>query len=181
MRKQWINTVCAAMLVSGATGLVAAPPAFAESAAYARSDGEFVEHARAINELELRLGRLATERGVSSDIKAMGQKMLQKHTELGQQLADLAKQLGAAQAVALSPDDRATLDRVTAQSAATFDAVFKRTVDDIHRRELTLYRDEVGRASNTNLRELAQRRVAKLEETIAQAEKASHSAKKQDW
>jgi putative membrane protein len=181
MRKQWIHALCAGMLLSGAVALVPSSPARAEQTQYANSDREFLEHALATNELELQLGRLATERAASPEVKAMGQKMVQKHTELGQQLAELARQSGGSANPALSSDQRATVDRVASQSGAAFDSVFKQTVDAEHRKELAMYRDEASRATSPKLRDLAERRVAKLQETITQSDKPSEKPQKHDW
>ena len=114
----------------------------------------------------------------------MGKKMVEKHTELGQQLAELARQAGGTGKAVLSPDQRATYDRVASRSGSALDTAFKEVVDAGHVKELAMYRDEVSRAKSPALRELAQRRVAKLEETVAQAKAPAPKPRtepKQDW
>jgi hypothetical protein len=73
-----------------------------------RNDREFVEKALAINGEEVQLGRLATERASTPEVKAMGEKMVQNHTRLGQQLGDLGAPLGVSGAPAPSPEQRET-------------------------------------------------------------------------
>ena len=82
----------------------------------------------------------------------------------------LAQQSGGSGNPELSPEQRAIYDRVASQSGIAFDATFKQTVDAGHVKELAMYRDEVSRAANPRLRALAEGRVAKLQETVAQAE-----------
>jgi putative membrane protein len=147
---------------------------------YESADQEFLEQALGVNQLELQLGRLAAERATTPDVKAMGQKMVEKHTELGQQLAELARQSGGSGKAELSSDQRAIVDRVASQSGSGFDSVFKMVVDAGHVKELAMYRDEVSRAASPKLRELAERRVTKLQETVAQAE-APKNKPKHDW
>jgi hypothetical protein len=72
------------------------------------------------------------------------------------------------------------LDRVASQSGSVFDTLFKQTVDAGHIQELGMYREEVTRAVNPQLRELAQLRVVKLQEAVAKAE-APKQQPKRDW
>jgi putative membrane protein len=181
MRTTLINLgLCAGLLWSGSAALADRSPAPATQ--QANSDQEFLDKALGVNQLELQLGQLAAQKGTTAEVKAMGKKMVEKHTELGNQLADLARHAGGSGKAALSSDQRATYDRVAAQSGSALDAAFKDVVDAGHIKELAMYRDEVGRAKSPALRELAQRRVAKLEETVAQSKAAKPSAEpKQDW
>jgi putative membrane protein len=165
-------------LSSGAALVQASPAQVAKS--QARSDQDFLEQALGVNELELQLGRLAGERAIAPELKAMGQKMVEKHTELGQQLSKLAQTSGGSGKAVMSADQRATLDRVASQSGRAFDTVFKQTVDAGHIQELVMYREEVSSAVNPQLRELAQLRVVKLQEAVAEAE-APKQQPKHDW
>jgi len=166
-RTRWIHAgLCAGLLLSTGVALaLGAPP---ESPAQrVESDRAFLKQALGVNELELRLGRLATERATTSELKAMGKKMVQKHTEFGQQLSELAKQSGISGDAEMSPDQQETLTRVESQSGREFDTAFKQTVDEGHVKELAMYRDEVSRAANPQLRVLAEQRVATLQKSMA--------------
>ena len=178
MRTTLIQLLCSGLLLSG--GLACAEKTASPPAQTERGDREFLDKALGVNQLELQLGQLAAERGTAADVKAMGKKMVEKHTELGKQLAALAQASGTP---ALSAEQRATYERVAAKSGAAFDATFKDVVDAGHVKELAMYRDEVARAKSTALRELVQKRVAKLEETVAQAKTPAKpkSEPTQDW
>ena len=180
MRANWIHTgLCAGMLLSG--GIVLAAPAVSGADEQSQNgDREFLEQALGVNRLELQLGQLATERATTSEIKAMGAKMVQNHTELGRTLTELCRQSGGAGDASMSSEQGAIYDRVASQSGGAFDVVFKQTADAGHVKELAMYRDEVERAVNPQLRELAQRRVVKLQETVAQAETPKRKPK-HDW
>jgi len=156
--------LCAAMVMSSA-GVLAAeaypPPKAAEG------DQAFLKQALGVNELELRLGRLAAERASTPELKAMGQRMVQKHTELGGKLSELARQAGASGDAELSPEQQETLARVESQSGSAFDAAFKETVDSGHVKELAMYQDEVSHAASPQLRALAEQRVTALQQSMA--------------
>jgi putative membrane protein len=185
MRTKLINLgLCTGLLLTGGVAVADRSPADAAQTQRENGDREFLEKALGVNQLELELGQLATQRATTAEVKAMGQKMVEKHTELGQQLAELARQAGGSEKAALSSDQRAIYERVASQSGNALDTVFKEVVDAGHVKELAMYRDEVGRAKSPALRELAQRRVAKLEETVAQAKAPAPKPKaepKQDW
>jgi putative membrane protein len=180
MRKGWINAGLLVGVLSGGPVLAKVTPAPTGTGQRENSDRAFLEQALRVNQLELQLGRLAAERGTTAEVKATGQKMVQKHTELGQQLVSLAMQSGASPDVVLTPEQRATFDSVASQSGSAFDAVFMQTVDAGHVKELAMYRDEVSRAANPELRSLVERRVAKLQETVAQTD-TPKTKRKHDW
>lgn len=179
---RWMNAgLCAGLLLSGGVVLAEQPPSNATSASYKNNgDREFLEQALGVNQLELQLGRLAAARATTAEVKAMGEKMVQRHTELGQQLSDLSRQSGGSGNPQLSAEQRAINDRVASQSGAAFDATFKQTVDAGHVKELAMYRDEVSRAANPQLRAFAENRATKLQESVAQADSAKKK-QKHDW
>jgi putative membrane protein len=183
MRTNWIKTgLFVGLLLSGGVAFADARPAGSAATQHENGDQEFLEQALGVNQLELQLGQLATKRATTAEVKAMGTKMVEKHTELGQQLAALARQAGGSGEPKLSSDQRAIYDRVASQSGGAFDPVFKEVVDAGHVKELAMYQAEASRATSPELRDLAQRRAAKLKETVAQAEASKPKpAPSQDW
>jgi putative membrane protein len=130
------------------------------------SDQEFVERALAVNEGEVQLGQLATERSGTPDVKTTGEKMVQNHTQLGQQLGGLASQLGASPTAELSAEQRDTLARLRAVPGSEFDPAFKQAVDEGHVKELAMYRDWLARTDNPQIRKLAAGRVEALQKSL---------------
>jgi putative membrane protein len=151
-----------ALLWSGVAGAGAAPTT--------TGDGEFLKQALGVNQLELQLGKLAAQRASSPEVKASGAKMVENHTKLGQQLGELAREAGVAPTPQLTAEQRATYDRVAAESGARFDAAFTQTVDAGHVKELAMYRTEASRAESPKLRAFAEQRVSALEKAVADAE-----------
>ncbi len=166
MRKTgWLKSLLLTGLLSGPI-LAQAAPAAAPQAQPSQSDQEFLKRAIAINEEEVQLGHLASERASTQEVKSMGEKMVQNHTRLGQQLSDLAAPLGVSGAPEVSPDQRETLAGLRALPRSEFDPAFKRTVDEGHVKELALYRDELGRTDNPQLRALSEARVEALQKSL---------------
>jgi putative membrane protein len=166
-RKSWAKAgLCAALLWSGAARAEAPGPAARPRDAGA--DREFLQQALGVNELEVDLGRLAAERATSPDVRASARRMVDKHGQLAQRLAELAREAGAPATAELSPEQRATLEEVRSTSGRAFDEAFRRTVDAGHVRELAMYEAEVPRAASPRLRALAEQRVSDLRKAVAQ-------------
>lgn len=162
---------CAALLLATSSAWAQGlPPRQAEPTT---ADRAFLERALGVNELELRLGRLAAERAASPDVKAMGQKMVEGHGALKRRLAELARHAGASGEAALTAEQQETFARMEAQTGAAFDDAFGKTIDAGHVNELAMYRDEVSRAASPQLRSLAEERVAKLEQAVAKQQQAT--------
>ena len=111
----------------------------------------------------------------------MGEKMVQKHTQLAQQLGELAQINPASEPPTLTADQQKTVARLAAVSDPEFDGSFKSTVGAGHVDELAMYRDEVSRAADPRLRALATGRVTALEQSLASASQASVPPQKRGW
>jgi putative membrane protein len=170
-RTRWIviGGCTGLLLLAGGSVLAKDRPAGAGTQP-ATGDREFLTRALGVNELELQLGRVAAERSSTPELRAKAQKMVDNHTKLGRQLHDLAQQEGLTGEPALSAEQSKMLAKVKSQPASDFDAVFKQTVDSGHVEELAMYRSEVSRAANPQLRELAEQRVASLEQAVSAAQ-----------
>jgi len=158
-----------------------APQQTPPASAAAPADRGFLVRALGVNQTELVLGRMAIERGTTPEVKAMGEKMVQKHTQLAQQLGELAQINPASEPPTLTADQQKTVSRLAAVSDAEFDRSFKSTVAAGHVDELAMYREEVSRAADPRLRALATGRVTALEQTLASASQASVAPQKRGW
>lgn len=163
-RTGWLKAVLFAGLLSGPTLLTQAAPATASQA-----DKAFLGRAWAINEEEVQLGHLATQRASTPEVKAMGEKMVQNHTRLGQQLGELGAPLGVTGAPALSADQRQTIASLRALPESEFDPAFKRAVNNLHTRELELNRAAIGRIDDPQLRAYSEGRVEALQKSPGMA------------
>src|SRR5580658_5069637 len=70
-------------------------------------DQEFVRKALEGGAAEVQLGQLAQQKSQSDDVKQFGEKMVQDHTQLGDQvMKPIAKQLGVTEPKGLSKKDK---------------------------------------------------------------------------
>lgn len=160
-----VGAFASALLWVGAAGAQSPAPAAAQDL----GDQRFLSDALGVNQLELRLGQLAVERATSPQVKSDAEKMVAKHSSLGQQLSDLSRKAGGTGEARMTPDQERTLAAMQSQPAGSFDATFKKTVDDGHVKELAMYEAEVDRAHDPALRDLATERVGALRKSLAGA------------
>jgi putative membrane protein len=159
MRFKTATRLCiAALLVGGAASAQAAP-----------AEQSYVQRAQTINQAELALGQLAQQRGRSDEVKQMARTIVERHSALSAQLAELARARAIATANAPSPEDEQVHDRLAKLSGRSFDEAFEQAVTDAHQRELALHRGELERGGDAGLRGYAQSRVSALEASMAQA------------
>jgi putative membrane protein len=182
---QWMTAgICAGLLFSARASFAdgVSPSTTQTPSAPAPTDKAFLVRALGVNQLELMLGQMAVKRAAAPEVRAMGEKMVQKHTEFGRQLSDLAQIAPTSEAPKLSADQQRTYVRLASLSGTDFDKSFKETVNAGHVQELAMYREEVGHAVDPRLVALAQGRVATLEKSMANAVQAMNVApKKHDW
>jgi putative membrane protein len=169
---KWINAAfCAGLLLPTSASFAdgVSPSTTPSPTVAATTDTQFLVRALGVNQLELVLGRMAIKRATTSEVKAMGEKMVKKHTALGRQLSELA-QVDPTSVSELSVDQQKTVARLASLSEYDFDKAFKDTVGAGHVQELAMYREEVARAADPRLRTLAQDRVTALEQSMASAQ-----------
>lgn len=105
------------------------------------TDTQFARKAMEANLTEVQLGNLAIEKG-SSDVKKIGQMMVQDHQELFDQLKPVASKIGVAAPATLSADDRALLASLKAKSGQQFDDAYIEAVMDRHRADVVAFGNE---------------------------------------
>ncbi len=180
----WMSAgMLAGLLFSAGPSLAdGVPPRATQASTTAPADRRFLLRALGVNETEIGLGRMASQRGTTPEVRAMGEKMVQRHTELARQLRELAQIDPAAEPPTLTATQQETVARLAAVPEYEFDRSFKETVGAGHVDELAMYREEVSRAADPRLRALAAVRVTALEQSMASAgPAASVPPKKRGW
>ncbi|BDG05009.1 DUF4142 domain-containing protein [Anaeromyxobacter oryzae] len=160
----------AAMLISAGAAHAGQEPSAVEQAVRATpAERSYAQSAQTINQAELALGQLAQRRGSSNEVKQMARTMVERHSALSAQLADLARERAIATGNHPSTEDNQVYDRLATLSDSSFDEAFEQAVADVHTRELALHRAELERGADAGLRSYAQSRVSALEASMAQA------------
>jgi putative membrane protein len=120
------------------------------------SDQAFVSKALQGGNAEVQLGQLAQQKAQSSDVKDFGQKMVQDHTQLGEQMKPIAQQLGVKEPKELSKKDRQLMAKLQGLSGQQFDEAYIQAMVKDHKQDLKEFKQAADMTQNPNLKQVAQ-------------------------
>ena len=103
------------------------------------SNQDFIDRASSSNTFEIAAGNLAMIKGVSADVKAYGQHMVNDHTTVGAEMVALASHKGWSVPINLQPKELANLDSLTRATGAAFDALFAKKMVVSHQEAVDLF------------------------------------------
>ncbi len=130
------------------------PSAAAQPVDQAQKDKMFVHKAAEGGLDEVQLGQLATQRSNNADVKAFGQKMVDDHTMLNNNMKPIADKLGVMVPDHLNKKDQAKYDQLSALSGDAFDQAYVKDMVEDHRKDLREFRHESMTAADPQLKEV---------------------------
>jgi putative membrane protein len=129
-----------------------------------KADAEFIRDVDAGHFLEIRLGRLAREKGRDPAVKRFGEKMEQDHTALQRQWSSMASRNGMNLKSGMGPNHRAKLDRLEKVSGRAFDRAYMTLEIQNNQDYLNYWRKEGRAAHSAPVRQLVNQGIPTLEE-----------------
>src|SRR5258708_37098481 len=93
---------------------------------------------------EVKLGQLAAQKGSSDDVKAFGQKMVEDHTRLNLEIAQVADSMGVMLPKSMNKEDQAEYDKLNALSGNDFDIEYLTFMVKDHHKDLHEFRMEAA-------------------------------------
>ncbi|MEI9980053.1 MAG: DUF4142 domain-containing protein [Edaphobacter sp.] len=93
---------------------------------------------------EVKLGQLAVQKGSSDEVKAFAQKMVDDHTALNNDMAQLADSMGIMLPKAMNKDDQAEYDKLKSLSGNDFDIEYLTFMVKDHHKDLHEFRMEAA-------------------------------------
>jgi putative membrane protein len=119
------------------------------------SDKKFVKTALQGGMAEVDLGQLASQKG-NSDVKQFGEKMVQDHTKLGDQMKGVAQQVGVTPPTMVTPADKALKTKLEALSGDSFDKAYIKAMVKDHEKDLSEFQKESTIGSSMAVKDAAQ-------------------------
>jgi putative membrane protein len=141
----------------------------------AMNDQAFVRKALEGGDAEVQLGQLAQQKSQSDDVKQFGQKMVQDHTQLGEQIKPIAKQLGVTEPKGLSKKDKQLLAKLEGLSGQQFDQEYIRAMVRDHRQDLKEFKNEAQMAQDPNVKQAAQQGADVISQHLQMIEQIAQS------
>ncbi len=112
---------------------------------------------------EVHFGQLAAQKASSDDVKKLGQKLVDDHTMLDNDLKAAADELGVRTPAKMSKEDQDDFDKLSALSGTDFDKAYLTYALKAHRRDLHEFRAEVTQTNDPQIKEA----IAGMEATVA--------------
>jgi putative membrane protein len=119
------------------------------------SDQAFVAKALEGGDAEVQLGQLAQQKSQSDDVKQFGQRMVQDHTQMGEQMKPIAKKLGVSEPKGPSKKDKKLMATLEGLSGPQFDQEYIKVMVKDHQQDLKEFKDEAQMSQDPNLQQAA--------------------------
>jgi putative membrane protein len=164
----------AAMVLALAACSSAPPPAPAPVAppapALSETDTTFINQAALGGMAEVQFGQLAAQKAGRSQVRDFAQKMVSDHTQLNQQLMQLAQAKGVTPPTELDPAHQAILARLQRERGATFDRDYMRGQIADHQATIALFQRESQEGTDPDLKNLAAQALPTLQQHLQMAQ-----------
>jgi putative membrane protein len=121
-----------------------ASAAGASSATLSNADRKFAREAAQGGLAEVELGRLATQKGQSDQVKQFGQRMIDDHTKANDQLKSVAAKDNITVPTSIDAKDQALKDKLSGLSGAEFDRNYMRSMVKDHEKDISEFQKEAN-------------------------------------
>lgn len=138
---------------------------------------QFITFAAQGGMAEVQLGQLAQQKAENPQVKQFGQRMVTDHTQLNNQLMQVAQQIGVQPPTQLNEDHRDTLQKLEKRSGAAFDRAYIDNMVDDHQRDLRRFKNQAQDGDNPQVKNLAQQAVPILQQHLQMAQQIQASLK----
>ena len=141
------------------------------SATTTPADKKFLHKAAEGGYAEIQLGQLAVQKGSSDDVKKFGQKMVDDHTALNDQMKPFADAAGLQPPTKLSSKDQAEYDKLNGMSGDAFDKEYLAYMVKDHHMDLRDFRKEEATATDPSLKDAVSKGKTVIKEHTDMVEK----------
>jgi putative membrane protein len=133
------------------------------------SDKKFVREAAQGGMAEVELGKLATEKASSPEVKKFGQRMVDDHSKANDQLKEVASSQGISLPSKLSAKDEMTKERLSKLSGERFDKAYMSDMVKDHTQDVADFQQEANSASDPAVKEFAEKTLPVLKSHLREA------------
>jgi len=118
-------------------------------------DAQFLVNAAAINMEEIKLGQLAQQRGMSNDIKSLGQTMVEAHTKALSDLKSLAQSKSVSLPDSATKDANDDWDKLQKAKGTDFDRKYCDMMVDGHKDAIDKFEKAASDATDPQIKQWA--------------------------
>jgi len=140
------------------------------------ADHQFVMEAARGGMAEVDLGKLASEKAQSPQVKQFGERMAQDHGKANDELKSLAQQKNITLPTELDSKHQSTHDKLAKLSGAQFDRAYMQEMLQDHRKDVNEFRKESQSGKDPEVKAWAAKTLPTLEEHMRLAQSISGAA-----
>jgi len=145
----------------------------AMSNALSSGDRDFMMKAAVGGMEEVELGRLATQKAASNDVKQFGQRMADDHSKAGNELRSLATQKNVTLPAALDKQHQDDVDKLSKLSGAAFDREYMSMMVKDHVEDVAEFEREAASGADSDVKQWAGRTVPTLRQHLQMAQETA--------
>lgn len=157
-------------VVMGTVLAMSAGSALAGKAAVPSQDQRFVMATAGVGIAEVELGKLASEKATSPDVKSFGQRMATDHSKAGDELKTLAQNKGITVPTEMDAKHKALRDRLMKMSGEAFDHAYIAAMVDGHRQAVTAFRTEARTGKDADIKAWSEKTLPTIEDHLKVAQ-----------
>ena len=129
-------------------------------------DAGFLRYAAADGLFHVEAGKLAVQRASSEDVKKFGQHAIDHHSQINDELMNLAKTKGVMLPKKMTKKEREALDKIAKLSGPDFDKAYIKMEESHHSKDLSAFQKEAKDGKDPDVKAWAAKIVPTIEEHL---------------
>jgi putative membrane protein len=144
-----------------------------------KPDAKFAVAAADGGMLEVQLGKLAIEKGTTTQIKKLGALMVKDHSKANEELAAKAKEKNITLPATLSDKCQKTLADLSEKNGKAFDKAYADLMVSDHKEDIGEFKKEAENGNDSTMTQWARATIPTLEHHLSMSEQAKKSTDKE--
>lgn len=132
-------------------------------------DRDFLMDAAMGGLMEVELGRIAAQKGMSDSVKQFGQRMVDDHSKANEELTSLASSKGITLPTALDEKHQKDVTKLSALSGAEFDRAYSKMMLSDHNKDVKEFEKQSIKGADAELKAFASKTLPTLQEHLQMA------------
>jgi putative membrane protein len=147
------------------------------SASVPAADKAFAEKAAVGGMAEVRMGKMAQQKGSSDQVKQFGGRMVDDHSKANDELKQIASAKGIALPTDLDAKHKAKMDKMEKLSGAQFDRAYMDDMVADHKQDVAEFKKQANSGKDSELKAFAAKTLPTLEDHLKMAQSTDAAVK----
>ena len=147
------------------------------SASVPAADKAFVEKAAVGGMAEVRMGKMAQQKGSSDQVKQFGARMVDDHSKANDELKQIASAKGIALPTDLDAKHKSKMDKMEKLSGAQFDRAYMDDMVADHKEDVAEFKKQASSGKDSDLKAFAAKTLPTLEDHLKMAQSTDAAVK----